>query len=201
MEFKESHIALFPLNIFLLPGDYTQLYIFEDRYKQLINDSLAEKMTFGIAFSNRVNQRNLGTLVEVSEVIKRHPGGEMDVIVKALSIFQLEKFYFQKEGRLYPEGKITEFGMTKNFNAGKELINEFRSYLVTNQLYNSKLLNNQKIGLFDVANEMYMSDQEKMELVYQNDQEKMESYLRNYIRYLELLQAQEKKVYQNIYLN
>ncbi|MGB0177389.1 MAG: LON peptidase substrate-binding domain-containing protein [Owenweeksia sp.] len=201
MEYKESHIALFPLNIFLLPGDYAQLYIFEDKYKQLVKDSITGRMNFGIAFSNRMNDKNLGTLVEISEVIKKHPGGEMDIMVHALSIFQLEKFYFQKEGKLYPEGKIREFGLIQNYKAGSGLLREFRNYLMTNHLYNSELLSKQNIGLFDVANEMFMSDHEKMDLVYLNDQEKMEQYLRNYIRYLELLQEQEKYVYQNIYLN
>ncbi len=201
MQFKESHIALFPLNLFLLPGDYTQLYIFEDRYKQLIKDCLTEKMNFGIAFSNRSNLKSLGSLVEVTEVIREYPGGEMDIMIKAVSIFQLEKFYFQKEGKLYPEGKIRHFDVAQNHTASPALIRSFKDYLIRNSLYDSQLLNISELGIFGIANEMHMSDQEKMELVNLGLREDMEHYLKNYIRYLELLQLQEKNVFQNIYLN
>jgi len=201
MEYKESHIALFPLNIFLLPGDYTQLYIFEDRYKQLINDCIKDKMAFGIAFSNAINVQNLGSLVEVSEVIERHPGGEMDIMVKAISVFQLEKFYIQKEGKLYPEGKVRELEAVRNVKVGNQFLSRFREYLLKYKMYSSDVLAGMEPRIFDVANEMYLGDQEKVELIGLADPEKMENYLRNYIRYLELLQVQEKNVFQNIYLN
>lgn len=201
MEFKESHIAVFPLNLFLLPGDYTQLYIFEDRYKQLIGDCLDSQKDFGIAFSNKLNEHNLGTLVEVTEIIKKYPSGEMDIMVRAKSVFQLEEFYFQKEGKLYPEGKVKQFPAIQNYQATAALVLRFRDNLIANDQYNSELLNKSQIGLFDIANEMYLSDQEKMELVSLQDQSKMERYLHNYIRYLELLQAQEKGLFQGIYLN
>ena len=68
-------------------------------------------------------------------------------------------------------------------------------------MYSSDVLAGMEPRIFDVANEMYLGDQEKVELVGLADPEKMENYLRNYIRYLELLQVQEKNVFQNIYLN
>jgi Lon protease-like protein len=42
---------LFPMNFFLLPGEFTQLYIFEDRYKQLVKECFKEGGTFGIPYS------------------------------------------------------------------------------------------------------------------------------------------------------
>ena len=43
-------IPLFPLNTVLFPGMPLQLYIFEERYKQLIADCQKTKSNFGVAF-------------------------------------------------------------------------------------------------------------------------------------------------------
>ena len=197
----ERQIPLFPLNIFLLPGDYTQLYIFEDRYKQLIGDCVKTSQTFGIAFTSRLNTKNYGCEVELVEVLKTHPGGEMDIVIRARSVFQLKQFFFQKKDRLYPGGFVSDKSGVANASASEELLASFKKYLVQNDNYNSELLSKENLGIFDVANELYLSDIEKLELVNLDAAPKMDRYLINYIRYLEIIQDQENSVYKNIYLN
>ena len=41
-------IPLFPLNTVLFPGNTIPLHIFEERYKQMIGDCIAEKRPFGV---------------------------------------------------------------------------------------------------------------------------------------------------------
>ena len=194
-------IALFPLGIFLLPGDYTQLHIFEKRYKQLIEDCIQRDITFGIAFTSRFNSNNYGCEVELVEVLKTHAGGEMDIVIKCTSVFQLQQYYFQKEGKLYPGGRVEKLSTAINFPASQELLHHFRKHLVDNDNYNSELLTHNNLGLFDVANELYMSELEKLELVHLGHPNLMNRYLINYLRYLKLIREQEKSVFKNIYLN
>ena len=75
--------AIFPLNIFLLPGEVVMLHIFEDRYKELLKDVEETNMSFGIYYQNDLNTSNLGTMVDLKEVHKRYEGGELDISVNA----------------------------------------------------------------------------------------------------------------------
>ena len=58
-----NFLPLFPLNLIVFPHEDLNLHIFEPRYRQLINECLDEKKTFGIpAF---VNNKLLGYGTEV----------------------------------------------------------------------------------------------------------------------------------------
>jgi Lon protease-like protein len=196
-----QEIALFPLNMFLLPGDYTQLYIFEERYKQLIKHCCAKKQDFGIPFSNKLNTKNLGCLAEVVEVVKEYPGGEMDVLIKATGVFKLEQFFYQLENKLYPGGRVTKFQLENNAVADAVLEKRVKDYLVKYEIYNSELLSKEGLGIYEIANALQMNDMERLDLVNIQTVEGAQSFLLNYLRYLELLHEQEQQVYQNLYLN
>lgn len=85
-----NFIPLFPLRIVVFPGEVLNLHIFEPRYKQMILECLAEQKSFGIlsVVKNQVVD-DLGTLMAVTELVKTHEDGSMDIRTKALSVFQL----------------------------------------------------------------------------------------------------------------
>lgn len=196
-----ENIALFPLNVFLLPGDYTQLYIFEERYKQLISDCTNSGKQFGIAFTHKRNQQNLGSLVEVAEILKVYPSGEMDILIRATSLFRLDKFNFQKEGKLYPGGDVHYLENIKNTPASAELQVAFKEFLLKGAEINTELLARNDLGLFDIANELGMTDDDKLEFAEIVNSEERDQYLIQYLRYLQLLELQQNSVYHNIFLN
>jgi hypothetical protein len=70
-----------------------------------------------------------------------------------------------------------------------------KNYPDPEQLWSSSL------PTIDLIKNLFLSDFEKMEIVQLEDYQNVELYLSNYIRYLQLLEDQEKHVYQNIYLN
>jgi Lon protease-like protein len=194
-------IPLFPLNIFLLPGDFTQLYIFEERYKQLVEHSLQNKTDFGIPFSNKLNTRNYGSLAQIVEVVKKYPGGEMDILIKGTGIFVLEQFFYQMNKNFYPGGRISDLEITTNSWASSSLLSAFKNYLVKHEVYNSELLSKKRLGLFEIANALKINDLERLELINLGKPAAIDEFLSNYIHYLELLHEQEEYVYDNIYLN
>lgn len=197
-----ENIALFPLNLFLLPGEYTQLYIFEERYKQLLADCKNQQMpSFGIVFTSRDNPEKLGSLVQLKEVVKTYPGGEMDVIVQAQSVFRLFKFNFQKEGKLYPGGEIVVHDEIRNDPASDELKLVFTNYLLQHQGMHSGLLSQDPLGVFDIASEIIFNDKDKLELALLGTAEERNNYLINYFRYLEIIEMQERSIFNKIYLN
>lgn len=187
--------------MFLLPGDHAQLYIFEERYKQLIADSTEHDVPFGIAYTNKENEANLGCLVEVAEVLKVYPGGEMDITIRAVALFRLLSFNLQKEGKLYPGGDVDPALEVENTPASAILKNKFKKFLLKDSGYSSVLLTSDNIGIMDVANELNMSDLEKLEFVTCINDKERDQYLINYLRFIELLEVQEQSVHNNIYLN
>ncbi|MBO0329287.1 LON peptidase substrate-binding domain-containing protein [[Muricauda] lutisoli] len=114
-------LPLFPLKSVFFPGETVPLHIFEDRYKQLINDCRKEALTFGIpVYIN--NSISYGTEVQLVEVVNTYETGEMDVVCVARQIFKVLSFEKQLEGKLYAGGEV-EFLEIEN-NADEALREE-----------------------------------------------------------------------------
>ena len=196
-----NEIAIFPLDIFLLPGESTRLHIFEDRYKQLIQECEKEYLPgFGILYKNPVNTSNYGTFVQLDEVLERYPGGEMDIRIKAVSIFSLQEYELKKEGKLYPGGKIHKRPLYDHA-ASDALMLSWREYMIYSGQTENTMLRSERQSVLKIATTLSLSEPEKLELVNQDSHKRRESYLINYLRYLEFLYDQEKHTYHGIYLS
>jgi Lon protease-like protein len=103
---SQINIPLFPLSIFLIPGETCALHIFEERYRALIAWSIEHSRPFGIPCNHVLNTANSGSLVEVSKVTKRYPGGESDIEVRCVGLFRLDRFFYRMEDELYPGGSV-----------------------------------------------------------------------------------------------
>ena len=99
-------LALFPLQLIVFPGEEVPLHIFEPRYKQLIAECRDEGVTFGIPVfvDGRVSQ--YGTEVELVKVFRDYDDGEMDIIVRGLSAFEIKKLHDLVPGKLYAGAEI-----------------------------------------------------------------------------------------------
>ncbi len=98
-------LPFFPLQSVFFPGETVPLHIFEERYKQLINDCRTEAVTFGIpVFIN--NGIAYGTEVQLVEVVTTYENGEMDVVCVARQVFRVETFENQLNDKLYSGGKV-----------------------------------------------------------------------------------------------
>ena len=107
------HIPLFPLGVFLFPGEQTGLHIFEPRYRQLISEleealeeGAEEKNRFGIPFHFEDVTASTGTLARLVEVKQVHPGGRKDILVECVGHFETRKFEAVSAPKLYPAGHV-----------------------------------------------------------------------------------------------
>lgn len=98
-------IPLFPLQSVFYPGETVPLHIFEERYKQLINDCREEAITFGIPVYIDDGVQ-FGTEVQLVEVVNSYDGGEMDVVCVARQVFRILTFDNEMEGKLYAGGLV-----------------------------------------------------------------------------------------------
>ena len=97
MQNNYQEIALFPINLSVLPYEKVNLHIFEDRYKKLINHTLDENKNFGIVYTKNKVMSKIGTLVEINEIYKKYDDGRFDLSVKGLERFKILKSYKEHE--------------------------------------------------------------------------------------------------------
>ncbi|MCK6602436.1 MAG: LON peptidase substrate-binding domain-containing protein [Bacteroidetes bacterium] len=80
---------LFPLNLVLCPGEVLSLHIFEDRYKEMIGQCLADNTPFGILLVENHQLSTIGCLARITEVVNRFADGTFDIRVEGTSRFEL----------------------------------------------------------------------------------------------------------------
>lgn len=71
----QSTLGLFPLSTVLVPGAILRLHIFEDRYKRMMNECIAERRAFGVVLDRDGHETgddldpvDVGTAAEIQEV-------------------------------------------------------------------------------------------------------------------------------------
>lgn len=84
-----NFIPIFPLEVVVFPGEALNLHIFEPRYKELIQECIAQKREFGIPFVRNAQIADLGTIMEVTELVKTYDSGEMDIRTQGQRVFQI----------------------------------------------------------------------------------------------------------------
>ncbi len=124
-----ERIPIFPLNAVVFPGEYFNLHIFEPRYKQLIADIEQSKSTFGIPFTDEKGPIDYGSEVRLHKILKTHPGGELDITVEGVGIFQIEAKEDPEDGKLYNSGLVRRREETPSIYSSNELSLLLHEYL------------------------------------------------------------------------
>jgi len=101
-------IPMFPLNTIVFPKEDLQLFIFEPRYKQLINEAKQKGLVFGIPFVKNGKTSKYGTLVMLKKILNETSLGEMNIVVQGLNIFKIDEFLIKSPEKLYPGAVLNE---------------------------------------------------------------------------------------------
>ena len=126
-------IPLFPLGLVLLPDMLLPLHIFEERYKQMIAECLAEDRPFGIVLFDGQAIRAAGCMARVTQVIKRYEDGRMDILARGGERFVIRELI---EDRAYMEARVLFFDDGEE-TAGDDLEDVIKSALnLLNEMVN-----------------------------------------------------------------
>ncbi len=87
-----NFIPIFPLEIVVYPGEKLNLHIFEERYKQLIGECIAEQKPFGITAVIDKKISETGTVVHIEKLVKQYDDGRMDISTRGGSLFRILEF-------------------------------------------------------------------------------------------------------------
>ena len=90
---RPERIALFPLNVVLLPGAPLPLHIFEPQYKEMVKNCFEEKSEFGMLLSLPKGIAHVGCTAEILEVVKRYPDGRMDIVTVGRAPFRVVELF------------------------------------------------------------------------------------------------------------
>jgi Lon protease-like protein len=85
-----TQIGLFPLDLVLVPTERIPLNVFEERYKELVGESLEQDEEFGIVLMRGSgDMHHVGTRAAISEVLEILPDGRMHIVVEGGDRFRV----------------------------------------------------------------------------------------------------------------
>lgn len=121
-------IGLFPLHIVLFPGASYPLHIFEERYKELVSESMRARRPFGINLVDGGRMFEVGCRVLVTRILKEYPDGRRDVVVTGSARYRVtavrpnERLFLTADVALFDD--VVEVRDREVMQAAIELYNE-----------------------------------------------------------------------------
>ncbi len=179
-----NFVPIFPLEIVVYPGEQLNLHIFEERYKQLINECITEKKPFGIPTVIKNNVADMGTLVEITEVAAVHEDGKIDIRTKGVTVFRILEVIKNIPDKLY-SGAIVDYP-TNNREPNVRLMQRIISSL--HKLH--KLLKvtkdfkkpDEELRSYDIAHHAGLSLEEEYELLGLLREDQRLEYLKRHLK-------------------
>ncbi|HSL00438.1 MAG TPA: LON peptidase substrate-binding domain-containing protein [Rubrobacteraceae bacterium] len=98
-----SDIPLFPLNVVLMPGAPMPLHIFEERYKQMVDECMERQSEFGMVLADESGTRRVGCTARIVDLVERYEDGRMLILVEGSRRFRLNNIL---TGKPYYIGEI-----------------------------------------------------------------------------------------------
>ena len=116
-----NFIPIFPLEMVVYPGEQVHLHIFEPRYKELIGECVQNGRLFGIPTVIQQKMKDMGTLMEVKEVVQTYENGEMDIRTQGLRIFRILEVIKEVPEKMY-SGAIVTYPDNQDDEGNRELM-------------------------------------------------------------------------------
>ena len=174
-------LPLFPLKSIFFPGETVPLHIFEERYKQLIQDCRNEALTFGIPVFIH-NQMAYGTEVQLAEVVNTYEGGEMDVVCVGRQVFKVLSFQNKLPGKLYAAGEV-EF-LDNIHDATKDLReNVLGKIKILYELMDVpfKTVSVDKFNMFGIIHKIGLSFEQEYQLLQMSKESERLAYIKSHL--------------------
>lgn len=180
-----NFIPIFPLDIIVYPGEKLNLHIFEPRYKQLIRECIEEKKLFGIPSVKDNKPAEIGTLMEVAELVKEYDTGEMDIRTKGVKVFKILEVVKGIPDKLY-NGAIVNYPdniMSVNDSGiAKLIVEEVRKFYSLLNLEDRFSLQENSLISYDIAHFIGLTKEQKYELLSLFSEIQRLEYIRRHLK-------------------
>jgi uncharacterized protein len=198
-----NFIPIFPLAIVVYPAEDINLHIFEPRYKQLIGECYERSKAFGIpaVINNQISE--MGTLVEVKEIVSTYENGEMDIRVRGDRIFRVLEVINEVPDKLY-SGAIVNYPDNDD-KGNRELmqkvikgIRELHRLLSISKSFKKP---DEELSSYDVAHHVGLSLEEEYEFLSLMMELQRQEYLRRHLQKVIPVVAEMESLKEKIKLN
>jgi Lon protease-like protein len=162
-----NFIPIFPLGIVVFPGEELNLHIFEPRYKQLITDCFADAKPFGIPTVFKEGLSEIGTLVEVKEIVKVYEDGQLDIRTKGVAVFRILEVVKSIPEKLY-SGAIVNYppnDEVKNVLLLRKVVKSIRELHDVLKLNKEFKKTDDELLSYDIAHHLGLSLEEEYEFL------------------------------------
>ena len=198
-----NFIPIFPLSIVVYPDELLNLHIFEPKYKQLIQDSVKNKKPFGIPAVLNNAIADMGTLMQVLEITKTYPNGEMDIKTQGLQVFSILEIVKEIPEKLY-NGAIVTYP-NNNLQGNRILMNNIidgiKKLHVQLQVTKAFKKPNAALCSYDVAHHAGLTLQEEYELLQLLKELQRQEYLKQHVQKVLSVINEMELLKQKIHLN
>ena len=176
-----SRLALFPLQTIVYPGEKLPLHIFEERYKQLIDDCENTGITFGIPVYID-NQLEYGTEMELVETMRKYDSGARDIICQGLRVFRITEFDQKEKGKFYAGGDV-EF-IEDQDNSTETLKNQLLELIFELYIHLEvprPIIDIETFNSYTLAHKIGLSLQQEYSLLKMTSEKDRQEYLINHL--------------------
>jgi uncharacterized protein len=199
-----NFIPIFPLGIVVYPGEELNLHIFEPRYKQLINECFTGKKPFGIPTVINGHAKEIGTLVQIADIITVFDNGELDIKTIGLSTFRMLEMIKEIPDKLY-SGAIVKHLPTGEGN-GKPVLMQ-KILMLIRELH--RLLKLQKmfpkadddLNCYDLAHHAGLSLEEEYEMLCLEMEIQRQAFLKQHLEKVIPLIREMEQLKEKVKLN
>jgi Lon protease-like protein len=198
-----NFIPLFPLDIVVYPGEKLNLHVFEPKYKQLITECHQSKKPFGIPPVLKTGIGEIGTLVEVSEIVQVYEDGKMDIKTTGLKVFRILEVIKSLPDKLY-SGAIVNYPNNEvryNGELRRKVIVSIRSLHELMKLTKDFTKTEEELTSYDVAHHAALSLDEEYELLGLMREDQRLEYLKRHLMKILPLVSEMETLKERIKLN
>ncbi len=198
-----NFIPVFPLAIVVFPGEDLNLHIFEPRYKQLITDCYQQKKPFGIPSVINQELKELGTLLEISEIKKIYDDGKMDIRTKAVKVFRMLEQIHEIPGKLYSGAIVTYPLDTDDGNSllMQKVISSIKELHTILEVKKDFKKPEAQLNAFDVAHHLGLTLEEEYELLSLFREAQRQEYLKRHLSKVLRMLGQMEDLKEKVKLN
>jgi Lon protease-like protein len=98
-----SEFPLFPLQLVVLPSEVVPLHIFEERYKTMIEECLANDSEFGVVWLADDGLHDIGCACRIDRILEKLEDGRINLLARGTKPFRVIE---RQRDLAYPAGVI-----------------------------------------------------------------------------------------------
>lgn len=199
-----NFIAVFPLASVVYPDEKLNLHIFEPRYIQLINECIEQKKNFGIPVVLNGKVAEYGTMMEITEVVKKYDDGKMDIRIKGVQVFRILELVKAVPDKLY-SGAIVNYPENQIIRIHPDLsdliVSEVKKLYQLFDLSEKLNVEEAEWSAYDIAHKVGLALEDEYELLKIFNETQRLEFLRRHLKNLQPVIDELEKLKERIKLN